>query len=116
MLSDKIKDIIVGIIAAVQIHLIIKSIVEDLFTPLLSAIAGYWKFDNLHFFVNNSIFIYGHFLNVFITFWLNALVVYFCFMRRRLAPFLTPCKSCESSIPVNATRCRYCSAAQIESC
>src|SRR5579864_9537673 len=56
---------------------VITALVTDLVTPLIAAIGGNPDFSALHFTINNSVFLYGKFLNALITFVIVAAVLFF---------------------------------------
>src|SRR3954470_12821099 len=56
---------------------VITALVADLVTPLIAAIGGNPDFSTLRFTINNSVFLYGAFLNALITFNLVAAVIFF---------------------------------------
>ena len=98
----------------------VTAIVVDLITPLIAAIAGKPDFNSLTFTINHSTFRYGAFFNALITFLIIAAVVYFLVvkpmaallarMTRNKEATERDCPECLSSIPMAATRCKYCTA------
>jgi large conductance mechanosensitive channel len=89
---------------------------------LIAAVFGKPDFSSLKFTINGSTFNYGSFLNALISFLLIALVVFFLIVKPMNALMArmgrggeaeTPsreCPYCMSSIPVNATKCAYCTS------
>ncbi|MFI5042133.1 MAG: MscL family protein [Acidimicrobiales bacterium] len=55
----------------------INSFVKDILTPIIAAIFGKPDFSALHFRINNSVFLYGDFLNALIAFVSIAAAVFF---------------------------------------
>jgi large conductance mechanosensitive channel len=94
--------------------------VADLITPLIAAIFGKSDFSALTFTINSSHFLYGSFLNSLISFVTIAFAVFFfvvkpynAIMARRRTegpedPTTRACPECLSLIPVEATRCAFC--------
>ncbi len=124
IMRGNVVDLAVGIVIGTAFTAVVKALVSDLFTPLLS-IPGKVNFENLHFDVNGSAFRYGDFLNSFIAFLVIAAALYFFVVKpiealnsarqRRRGnedPETKSCPECLSSIPFLATRCAFCTAAQ----
>lgn len=99
---------------------VVTALVTDLITPLIAAIGGNPDFSALHFTINNSVFLYGTFLNALITFVVIAAVLFFLVVkpvnalmdRRKTEPpvdeTVKDCPHCLSSIPVAASVCSFC--------
>jgi large conductance mechanosensitive channel len=99
---------------------VVTALVADLITPLIAAIGGNADFSTLHFTINNSVFLYGSFLNALITFVVIAAVIFFLVVkpvnalmdRMKTEPPLDEtvqaCPHCLSSIPVAASVCSFC--------
>ena len=93
----------------------------DLVTPLISAIGGQPNFASLTFTIGKSTFSYGLFLNALISFIILAAVVYFLIVlpvnkllaasARKKAATQRDCPECLSKIPIDASRCMYCTSA-----
>lgn len=99
---------------------VVTALVEDLVTPLIAAVGGEPDFSALDFTVNDSTFRYGDFINKIITFVTIAAAVFFfvvtpvnaLVVRARKEPPADPttkrCPECISEIPLEATRCAFC--------
>ena len=97
---------------------VVTAIVKDLITPLIAAIWKQPNFSTLTFTVHGSKFLYGDFINALIAFVIIALVVYFLIvlpmaklimrLERNKEATERDCPECLSSIPLAATRCKYC--------
>ena len=61
-------DLAVAVVIGAAFAALIKSLVEDLITPIIAAIFGQPDFSNLQFTINHSVFLYGSFLNAVVTF------------------------------------------------
>ena len=120
LLRGNLVDLAVAFVIGAAFAGLVTGLVTDLITPLIAAIGGKPSFDKLSFTVNHSTFLYGHFLNLLISFLIVAAVVYFLIvvpfskLLERFKP--TPdapapvqeCPHCLSSIPAAATVCAFC--------
>jgi large conductance mechanosensitive channel len=113
-------ELAVAVVLGTAFTAVVTAIVVDLITPLIAAIGGKPDFNSLTFTINHSTFRYGAFFNALISFLIIAAVVYFLVLKP-LAALLArmsrnkeaterDCPECLSSIPIAATRCRYCTA------
>jgi large conductance mechanosensitive channel len=97
---------------------VVTAFVSDILTPLIAAIAGKPNFKSLYFTVNHSQFLYGDVIDALLSFVLVAAAIYaFVILpmnsiaARRAAgadPTDKTCPECQSTIPIAATRCAYC--------
>ena len=122
LLRGNVVDLAVGIVIGAAFAAVVQAAVTDLLTPLVAAIFGQPDFNALTFTVNGSTFRYGHFLNVLIAFITVALVVFFFVVKpinrlmelanRRESPDPTTrkCPHCLSEIPIDASRCAFCTS------
>ena len=122
LLRGNVVDLAVGIVIGVAFAAVVQAAVTDLLTPLVAAIFGQPDFNALTFKVNGSTFRYGHFLNVLLAFITVALVVFFFVVKpinrlmelanRRESPDPTTrkCPHCLSEIPIDASRCAFCTS------
>jgi large conductance mechanosensitive channel len=118
LLRGNIVDLAVAVVVGVAFNAVVHSLVSGLVTPLISALAGQPKFHDLTFTVHNSTFNYGMFLNALISFLILATVVYFVivmpmnkvltYSQRNKAAAERECPECLQQIPVQASRCMYC--------
>ncbi|MGH7643288.1 MAG: large conductance mechanosensitive channel protein MscL [Candidatus Dormibacteria bacterium] len=112
----------VAFVIGVTFAALVEALVADLFTPLIAAIIGKPNFSNLFFTVNHSEFLYGSVINAVITFVLVAAVLYFVVVmpyqallartKKQQDPTTKSCPECLSEIPILASRCAFCTAAQ----
>jgi len=122
LLRGNLVDLAVAVIIGVAFAAVVNSLVEDMITPLIAAIAGEPDFSTLQFTINESTFRYGNFINQVLTFALIAAVVFFFVIRPvtalvaryRTEPLPDPttrqCSECLSEIPVAARRCAFCTS------
>ena len=120
LLRGNVVDLAVGVVIGAAFGSVVTSLVADLLTPLISAIAKVPDFSGLAFTLNGSNFMYGHFLNVLISFILVGAAVFFfvvkpmnmLIVRSRKGPPADPttkkCPECMSEIPIGAKRCSHC--------
>lgn len=124
ILRGNVVDLAVAVVVGVAFTAMITAFVADIVTPLIAAIFGKPDFSNLSFTLNHSKFKYGSFVNAVIAFVIVATVVFFAVvvpltaLMRRLnlvpkeeaEPEKRPCPECLSEIPVEASRCAFCTA------
>jgi len=120
LLRGNVVDLAVGVVIGAAFGSIVTALVVDLLTPFIAAIAKVPDFSNLFFTLNGSKFMYGHFINAFISFLLVASAVFFFVVkpinalisRSRREPSVDPttkkCGECLSEIPIAAKRCSHC--------
>jgi large conductance mechanosensitive channel len=111
-------ELAVAVIIGTAFTAVVTAIVKDLITPLIAAIWRQPNFSTLTFTVHGSKFLYGDFINALLTFVIIAAVVYFLIvlpmaklimrMERNREATERDCPECLSSIPLAATRCKYC--------
>ena len=123
ILRGNAVDLAVAVVVGAAFGAVVTALVADFITPLISAIGGQPDFSNLYFTINNSKFMYGHFINAVISFLMIAAVVFFLIihpinkMKNRAArnkkpedPTEKKCQYCLSEIPVKATKCKFCAS------
>lgn len=121
LLRGNVVDLAVGVVIGASFGSVVTALVSDILTPLIAAIAKVPDFGDLFFTLNGSQFMYGHFLNVVISFLLVAAAIFFFVIkpmniliaRSRKEPPADPttkkCSECLSEIPIAAKRCAHCS-------
>ena len=77
ILRGNVIDLAIAVVLGTAFAAVIAALVADLVTPLIAAIGGNPDFGGLSFTINNSHFLYGHFLNALITFVVVAAVLFF---------------------------------------
>ncbi|MQA73444.1 MAG: large conductance mechanosensitive channel protein MscL [Solirubrobacterales bacterium] len=118
LLKGNLIEIAVGLVMALAIFAVVQALIADLLTPLIAAIVGEPSFADLSFTINDSEFLYGHFINELITFVSIAAAVYFFIVvpvqriqeRRGVTSDTQACPQCLSDIPAGAARCAFCTS------
>lgn len=117
-------DMAVGIIIGAAFSGVIKSLVDDVFMPLLGIIGGGGDgYLGLSFIINGSTIYYGRFMGAIIQFLIIAAAIFLVIVKilgalvKKVEPEPAPeeptmkeCEYCLSEIPLNAARCRYCTS------
>ena len=113
-------DLAVAVVIGVAFNAVVQALIADIITPLIAAIAGKPNFASLSFTINKSHFLYGSFFNAVLSFVIIAAVIYYLVVApsARITAIATrnkeaterDCPECLQSIPVNATRCMFCTA------
>ena len=120
LLRGNLVDLAVAVVVGVAFNTVVQALVADVITPLISAIGGKPNFASLHVKAGHGVISYGLFLNALIGFVVIAAAVYFLivlpvgklvsFTERKKAATERECPECLSRIPVQATRCKFCTA------
>ncbi|TNM67701.1 large conductance mechanosensitive channel protein MscL [Streptomyces sp. NP160] len=122
ILRGNVVDLAIAVLIGAAFGALVKSFTENLLTPLLGVFGGVRDFSALSFSINGSEFGIGAFINAVIAFLITAAVLYFLVVkpvntlmaRYRTQPEpkapVRECPECLSKIPVQATRCAFCTA------
>jgi|SRR5579862_1554272 len=123
ILRGNVVDLAVGVVIGAAFNGVVQSLVKDMITPVIAALGGSSHFENAHFTIHNSQFLYGDFLNTLISFLIVAAVVFFFVvqpinkltdlaMRNKSTdePTTKKCPYCLSVVPIEATRCKFCTS------
>jgi large conductance mechanosensitive channel len=123
LFRGNVVDLAVAVVIGAAFGAVITSLVTNIFTPLIAAVAGKPDFSDLSVTIHNSKIMYGSFLNAVFSFLMIAIAVYFFVVapvnayveRRRRGeapadPTSKKCPECLSEIPVAARRCAFCTA------
>ena len=120
LLRGNVVDLAVGVVVGAAFVTVVNTLVKDILTPLIAAIAKAPDFSGLSFTLNGSKFMYGDFVNAIVSFLLVASAVFFFVIkpmnllveRSRKGPPADPttkkCPECLSEIPLGAKRCSFC--------
>ncbi len=124
LLRGNVVDLAVGVVIGAAFTSVVNSIVADLLTPIIGAIAKVPDFAGLSITINESVIAYGKFLNATISFLLVATAIFFFIIKpmnvlvaksrkeKPADPTTKKCKECMSEIPLDARRCAFCSQIQ----
>lgn len=125
LLRGNVVDLAVGVVIGAAFGIVVNSLVSDLLSPFISAVAKVPDFSTLAFTINGSKFMYGHLINSIISFVLVASAVFFFVVkpmnmlieRSHKEPPADPttkkCKECLSEIPIDAKRCAHCTQSTV---
>lgn len=121
ILRGNVVDLAVAVVIGAAFTAIVGSLVKDIITPLIAAIASKPDFSSLFVMVHGGKITYGNFLNATINFLLVAAAMYFfvvlplnTLMKRLhkeeppVAVVTKTCPECLSEIPLAARRCSHC--------
>ena len=123
LVRGNVVDLAVAVVIGAAFGVVVTSLVTNLLTPLIAAVAGKPDFSGFSVTINNSKIMYGTFLNAVISFLLIAASVYFfivapmnAYIERRNRgqappdPTTKKCPECLSEIPIAARRCAFCTS------
>lgn len=120
LLRGNVVDLSIGVVIGASFGSIVNALVSDLLTPFIAAIVKVPDFSDLYFTINNSQFMYGHFLNVLISFILIATAIFFFVVKPMNIliakshkqppsdPATKKCPECLEIVPLEAKRCSHC--------
>jgi large conductance mechanosensitive channel len=115
-----VVDLAVGVVVGAAFGSVVTALVSDLITPFISAIFKAPDFGGLVFTINDSKFMYGHFLNSLISFILVAGSILFFVVKpmnilvshnkkeQPVEKTSKKCPECLNDVPVEAKRCGHC--------
>jgi large conductance mechanosensitive channel len=124
LLRGNVVDLAIGIVIGAAFGTVVQALVRDLLTPLIAAIFHKPDFSTLSFTLNQSTFRYGDFINAVVSFVIIAAAVYYLVVvpytsfRARFdrppqpSPPVKKCPECLSEIPMDASRCAFCTSPQ----
>jgi large conductance mechanosensitive channel len=123
ILRGNVLDLAVAVVMGAAFTAVVTSLVKDVITPLIAAVAGKPDFSGIAISVNGSKLLIGAFLNEVIAFFLLATAVYFLIvlpvnrlvarMHRGEAPpdpTTKKCPECLSEVAIAARRCAFCTS------
>ena len=77
ILRGNVVDLAVAVVIGTAFGAVVKALVSDIITPIVAAIVGKPSFQDLHFTIHHSRFLYGDLINQMITFVSVAAAVFF---------------------------------------
>jgi large conductance mechanosensitive channel len=120
LLRGNVVDLAVGVVIGAAFAALVAAVVKDLLMPLIGAVAKLPDFSNMSFTINGSKFSYGDLLNALLAFLIAAASVYFLVVlpinrlmskvKKTPDPNTRQCTECLSEIPLQARRCKFCTA------
>jgi large conductance mechanosensitive channel len=121
LLRGNVVDLAVGVVIGAAFSTVVASLVKDLLTPLIAAVAAQPDFSSLKFTIHGSAIMYGNFLNAIISFLIVAGAIFFGVVKpmnhlveransrkEPAEPGTKKCPECMSEIPAKAKRCAHC--------
>jgi large conductance mechanosensitive channel len=116
-------DLAVAVVIGGAFTAVVNALVKDFLTPFIAAMVGKPNFSTLGFTIRSTHFPIGDFVNTLIDFVVDAIVIYYVVVlpirvlsERFRKPVPTPaeknCPECLSAIPLDARRCKFCTALQ----
>ncbi|HLZ22868.1 MAG TPA: large conductance mechanosensitive channel protein MscL [Ktedonobacterales bacterium] len=120
ILRGNVVDLAIGIVIGVAFGAVVTSFVQDIIMPLIGAFGGKPNFDSYYWVINGSQIKIGTFITALVVFIILAAVIFFFVVkpmnalmaRRKSEPPADPttrdCPYCLSNIPIEATRCAFC--------
>ena len=121
LLRGNVIDLAVGVVMGTAFQKVVSSIVANLLTPLIAAVAKVPDFSALEFTLNGSKFSYGLLVNEVISFILVGAAIFFFVVKpvnmltklskknaADAAPTTKKCPECLGEIPIAAKRCMHC--------
>lgn len=120
VLRGNVVDLAIAVIIGAAFNGVVTSLVADVFNPLIASTIGKPDFSSVVLHVGNGAIKIGSFFNAVVSFLIIAFVVYFLIVlptakiMARFKPPVVPapttkaCPQCKSNIPLDATRCAFC--------
>jgi len=121
ILRGNVVDLAVAVVIGAAFSGVVNSFVKDLLNPLIGLVPGNKSLSDHVFHLHGAQFLYGDWLNTVISFLLVSGVIFFLVVKpinhltelsRRRKPTPDPttrqCPECLGEIPIQATRCMYC--------
>ena len=132
IMRGNVMDMAVGVIVGGAFNTIVQSLVNDIIMPVISLATGKIDFSNLFISLNGekyaslaaaqeagaSVFAYGNFIQNILQFLIVAFALFAVIKGmnklRRPAPEAAPttkiCPFCKNEVPIEATRCGFCTS------
>lgn len=127
IMRGNVLDLAVGVIIGAAFQAIVKSLVDDIITPLIGIILGKVDFSALSVMVGDAKIAYGNFITAIINFLIMAFVIFLIVKginavsekaaslkkkdeEEAPAPTTKACPYCKSEIDIEATKCPHCTS------
>ncbi len=116
-----VLDLAVAFVMGAAFNTVVTAMVTDIVSPLIG-VPGHVNFASITYTVNGSTFLIGAFINSIIAFLAIAIAVFFFIIKpvaklnnlkkpkNAPGPTTKTCPYCLSAIPLNATRCAFCTS------
>lgn len=120
VLRGNVMDLAVAVIIGAAFTAIVTALTDNIIKPLLGAVIGKPDFGYLVAYVHGGKIQYGNFITAVVNFLILAAVVYFFLVvptqyllkkftpHKAEPPTTKACPQCKSDIPIDATRCKFC--------
>jgi large conductance mechanosensitive channel len=120
LLRGNLVELAVAVVIGAAFNGLVNDFVKSFIAPLLALFGGRPDFTKLAFTINGTTFPFGVFMTSAVSFLIVASIIYFCVVLpvtkilERIARNETAterdCPRCLSSIPLAASRCKYCTS------
>lgn len=120
LMRGNLLELAVAFVIAVAFAALLQAFIRDLIMPIIQAIGGKPNLSDLSFSINNANFLWGDFLSALLIFIITAAAIYYfvvlpyqTFQTRRRGPQASTtrdCPYCLSTVPVQASRCPFCTS------
>lgn len=123
ILKGNVVSLAVGVVIGAAFSSVVTAFTEGFISPLIGLLIGEPDFSAIQYTINDSTFLIGDFLNALVSFLLTAFVIYFLVVvpmnhlleqtkkdKKPADPTSKKCPECLSEIPLDATRCAFCTS------
>lgn len=122
ILRGNVVDLAVAVVIGAAFGAVVTSFVNDIIMPIIGAFGGKPSFNQYYWVINGSHINVGTFITALVAFVILAAVIFFFvvkpvnwLMSRRktelpVDPTTRDCPYCLSSIPIQASRCAFCTS------
>lgn len=122
VLRGNVVDLAIAVVIGAAFSGIVDALVKGIIMPILGIFGGKPNFDQYYITINGSNILLGTFLTALVSFLIIAAIIFFLVLQpinalmalRKTEPPAGPttrdCPYCLSSIPIQATRCAFCTS------